>query len=173
MTDAYLIDDTGTVRRYVLAEPLTTRRVDRVDGDGTPVFSDETVTVTDLTIAIPEQWPHSVTIPAVLVTGSGPEAVENVGSYPAAVPWEQVLDDLGVHIAQGEPPAPPTPFLVGAVPTADDLPLELQPLGVYLVRDDQVARCLVDGEHRDMPWDPGCITFFGMTADEVPDIEPN
>lgn len=170
MIDAYLVDDGGEFRRYVLGEPLITRRVDRVEGDGDPVFSKETVEITDLTVAIPQQWPHSVTIPAVLVTGSGPEVVENVGAYASAVTFDKALEDLGVRVAQGEPPAPPQPYLVGAVPTADDLPLELQPLGVYLVREDGVARCVVDGEHRDMPWDPGCVTFFGMTADEVPDL---
>lgn len=173
MIDVHLIDDFGETRRYILTEPLITPRMVSVESDGDPVFAEDTVTVTEVLVTIPQQWEHSVTVPAVLVAGSGPGVSDNIGAYPTSVPWEQVLDDLGLRFVPGAPPPRPQPHLVGAVPTADDLPGELQPLGVYLVRDDQIARCLVDGEHREIPWAPECVTYFGMTADEVPDIEPD
>ncbi|MDP0399194.1 hypothetical protein [Tsukamurella strandjordii] len=170
MIDVHMTLDGDETRRYALTEPLTTRRVARVESDGDPVFAEDSVTITELTIEIPRQWEHSVTIPAVLVTGSGPDVNANIGAYPTAVPWDEVLDDLGLRLVPGAPPPPPGPVLVGAVPTVDDLPAAPEPLGVYLVRADEVARCYVGGEWREQPWTPECESLFGMSADDVPDL---
>lgn len=67
-----------------------------------------------------------------------------------------------------------SPRLVGAVPSAADLPAEPQPLDVVLTRDDGVAHCWSCPELPDpwaqMPWAPGCEAFFGLTAEQVPDL---
>lgn len=67
------------------------------------------------------------------------------------------------------------PHLVGAVPTAADLPAQPEPLGVYLTRDDAVAHCWDCPEFPNiwvlMPWAPGCEMFFGRTAEQVPDLQ--
>lgn len=174
MIDAYLFEDRGQDRQYLLAEPLTTRRVAHVEESGAPVWSDDTVVVTDVTVSIPQQWPHAVTIPAVQVTGTGPEVVENIGTYSSAVSWEQALSDLGLRLVDGDPPAPPQPFLVGAVPTAADLPANPTPLAVYLVREDDEARCqrTAGDDWQAVPW-ASCESFFGLPADQVPNVEEN
>lgn len=66
------------------------------------------------------------------------------------------------------------PHLVGAVPSAAQLPVAPASLGVVLTRDDATAHCWdcpeFPGEWVAMPWAPGCEQFFGLTADQVPDL---
>lgn len=170
LIDAWETYCSDTVRRYTLAAPLTARTVDRVEGTGDPVYSDTTVEVIELTVEIPEQYENSITIPAVLVTGSAPGIVANVRTYPAALPYEQVLGDLGIRVVDGTPPPPPEPHLVGAVPTEPDLPSEPDDFGVYLVRADNEGRCWIDGTWQTAAWSDGCEQAFGP-ADDVPDLE--
>ncbi|MGC5027472.1 hypothetical protein ACLQ3K_22210 [Tsukamurella sp. DT100] len=66
------------------------------------------------------------------------------------------------------------PHLVGAVPSAELLPVDAEPAGVYLTRDDAAAHCwdspAAPGGWAQMPWSPGCEQFFGLTPDQVPDL---
>lgn len=66
------------------------------------------------------------------------------------------------------------PHLVGAVPSAAQLPAAPEPMDVVLTRDDGLARCWdcpeFPAEWVSMPWAPGCEQFFGLTPDQVPDL---
>lgn len=66
------------------------------------------------------------------------------------------------------------PHLLGAVPSAAELPTAPEPAGVYLTRDDETAWCwgcpADPNGWESMPWTPGCEQYFGLTAEQVPDL---
>lgn len=66
------------------------------------------------------------------------------------------------------------PRLVGAVPTAAQLPFAAEPMDVVLTRDDATAHCWdcpeFPAQWAAMPWAPGCEAYFGLIPDQVPDL---
>lgn len=67
------------------------------------------------------------------------------------------------------------PHLLGAVLSAAELPAAPSTGDVVLTRDTRLAHCwnCPDAPHAwaTAPWAPACEMYFGLTAEQVPDLQ--